>query len=120
MTQSSWNNFYYFQTCLFKHFCVIASTTTQLMTHAAVITRVCIPKMNTERTSGGIKQAATVHIIFSTDSLLFICGDIEPSPTSAAVSADISVVCLMMVFLLLLFLQFCYVICGLDYKRLFV
>ncbi len=62
--------------------------------------------MKTDRISGGIKQAATVHIIFSTDSLLLIWGEIETSHTSAAVSADEFVVCLMMIFLLLLFLFF--------------
>ena len=36
-----------------------------------------MPKTNTDKINGGTRQATTVHIIFSTDSLLFKCGDTE-------------------------------------------
>jgi hypothetical protein len=38
---------------------------------------VCRPKINTDRMRGGIKVATTVHMIFSTDSLFFTCGETE-------------------------------------------
>jgi hypothetical protein len=44
---------------------------TQLITLIRVMMRVCRPKIKTDKMSGGSRQATTVHMIFSTDSLLF-------------------------------------------------
>jgi hypothetical protein len=60
-----------------RSFCEIASTATQLTTLISVIMSVWRPKIKIDRISGGRRQATTVHMIFSTDSPLFIWGDTE-------------------------------------------
>ena len=61
----------------FSAFWLTYSTATQLITETAVMIRVWTPKIKTDRNSGGIRQATTVHMILATVSLLFTWGDTE-------------------------------------------
>jgi len=64
-------------TGLWSSFWLTASAATQLATLTKVIRRVWIPKMNTERINGGMRDADTVHIILSTETPLLICGETD-------------------------------------------
>src|SRR5210317_1384576 len=50
-----------------------------------------MPNTNIDNTSGGTRQATTVHIILSTDSLLRTCGDTDTFHMAAAAGAWFSV-----------------------------
>jgi hypothetical protein len=55
----------------------MASVATQLPTLIRVMMSVWNPNTKMDSISGGIKQATTVHMIFSTEPLLFTWGDME-------------------------------------------
>ncbi len=63
------------------------STAMQLSIDTAVISSTWIPKTNTDNTSGGTRQATTVHMILSTDSELRTCGETETFHVAAAIGA---------------------------------
>ena len=83
-----------------KSFCDMAYVATQLPTLTRVMMRVWKPKMKMDSISGGIRQATTVHMIFSTDSLLFTWGDMETVQKEDSLSGPgISFTCSSMTFL---------------------
>lgn len=79
----------------------MASVATQLPTLIRVMMSVWKPKVKMDRISGGIKQATTVHMIFSTDSPLFIWGEMDTVHKEGSVAeTEVSFTCSSMALLL--------------------